>query len=284
MENVPCKPYEEAADEHTMLNPFKALSTSILGQQVSWLAAKAITYKFIRLFFPDLPEKQEPGAPSPPFPTPAQVIACPYATLRTAGLSGRKAEYVLDISARFADGRLSAEKLLDMSDQEVYDALIQVRGIGPWSVEMFSMFVLRRPNVLSPGDLGLQKGLLTWFGQDSPQIRESLLLRLRGAPRQGLIRSCDTCSPCEDGQAAARTRGDASTVRRWSQATDRVPHHTQSWYRERWLGYSEAPRGARTGAAIPRVEDADSREAERESEQEDQRQPIPNRRRGAPLT
>lgn len=153
-----------------MLNPFKSLATSILGQQVSWLAAKSITYKFVRLFFPELPEKQQPNAPPPPFPTPAQVIQMPYAQLRSAGLSGRKAEYLLDISARFADGRLSAEKLMVMSDQEVYDSLIAVRGIGPWSVEMFSMFVLRRPNILSPGDLGLQKGLLTWFGTDHPQI------------------------------------------------------------------------------------------------------------------
>lgn len=121
------------------MNPFRALATSVLGQQVSWLAAKAITYKFCRLFHPELPEKQEPGSPPAPFPTPAQVVNCPYATLRTAGLSGRKAEYLIDISARFADGRLSAEKLMAMSDEEVYNSLIVVRGIGPWSVEMFQM-------------------------------------------------------------------------------------------------------------------------------------------------
>lgn len=141
MDQIPAKPYEEAAHEHTMLNPFKSLATSILGQQVSWLAAKAITYRFIRLFFPNLPEKQPADGPPPPFPTPAQVIEMPYAQLRTAGLSGRKAEYLLDVAARFADGRLSAEKLMVMSDQEVYDSLVAVRGIGPWSVEMFSMFV-----------------------------------------------------------------------------------------------------------------------------------------------
>ena len=87
----------------------------ILGQQVSWLAARAITHRFIRLFFPEISEKYTPNQPVTVFPTPAQVIEMPFASLRSAGLSGRKAEYILDLSARFADGRLSAEKLVQMS-------------------------------------------------------------------------------------------------------------------------------------------------------------------------
>ncbi|KZS98289.1 DNA glycosylase [Sistotremastrum niveocremeum HHB9708] len=97
------------------------------------------------------------------FPTPDQVSNTDIATLRSAGLSGRKAEYVKDIAARFADGRLSTEKLSTVSDEELYELLIDVRGVGPWTVHMFSIFTLRRPNILPVGDLGVQRGVLRWF-------------------------------------------------------------------------------------------------------------------------
>lgn len=165
MDRLVCKPFEEQEDD---LNPFRALCSSILGQQVisssalfssiisdvqcgipqiSWLAARSITYKFIRLVGTSeahsaLPEKPEPSAitslTANLFPSPAQVAACPMTTLRAAGLSQRKAEYVQDLAQRFADGRLSAPKLMDMTDEEVMKELTEVRGIGKWTVEMFS--------------------------------------------------------------------------------------------------------------------------------------------------
>lgn len=104
------------------------------------------------------------------FPTPAQVAACPVTTLRAAGLSQRKADYVQDLATRFTDGRLSARALLDMSDDEVMKALIEVRGIGKWTVEMFMIFTLRRPDVLPCGDLGIQKGLVRWMTMINPAI------------------------------------------------------------------------------------------------------------------
>ncbi|KAL7007855.1 hypothetical protein EMMF5_002502 [Cystobasidiomycetes sp. EMM_F5] len=166
-ETLPCKPFTEQTD----LNPFRALCCSILGQQISWLAARSITHKFIRLVaFPDLPEKPEAVGMTTHFPTPRQVVSAPVATLRAAGLSQRKAEYVQDLAARFADGRLSARTLMAMSDEEVMTALTAVRGIGPWTVEMFMMFTLRRPNVLPCGDLGVQKGLIRWLTQVNPGI------------------------------------------------------------------------------------------------------------------
>lgn len=84
-------------------------------------------------------------------------------TLRSAGLSGRKAEYVLDLASRFADGRLSTEKLLAADDGDLYEMLTAVRGIGRWTVDMFAMFSLRRPDILPVGDLGVQRGVLRWF-------------------------------------------------------------------------------------------------------------------------
>ncbi|PPQ98612.1 hypothetical protein CVT24_003945 [Panaeolus cyanescens] len=156
-----CKPFEELEQVH----PFRSLVTSILGQQVSWQAARSITHKFRRLFDPSLPEKpdDEENKVNGSFPTPQQVVATDGVTLRTAGLSVRKVEYVQDLAARFADGRLSTSKLLQATDEELSEMLIQVRGIGKWTVDMFAIFSLRRPDILPVGDLGVQRGVLRWM-------------------------------------------------------------------------------------------------------------------------
>lgn len=113
---------------------------------MSWLAARSIQHRVVRLFYPHLPEKLgKPGSAAPgahegevkeedasPFPTPAQILALPdmTATLRSAGLSGRKVEYIVGLAERFHDGRLNAKKLWEMEDDEVRKTLLEVRGIG----------------------------------------------------------------------------------------------------------------------------------------------------------
>jgi len=128
-----CKPFQQLERVH----PFRALVTSILGQQISWLAARSINHKFIRLFDPSIPEKptdyEAHKSPASFFPTPEQVASTEFAILRTAGLSGRKAEYVHDLASRFADGRLSTEKLIRANDEELAQMLIEVKGIGRWT-------------------------------------------------------------------------------------------------------------------------------------------------------
>ncbi|KAI0930616.1 hypothetical protein AcV5_007284 [Taiwanofungus camphoratus] len=158
-----CKPFEHLE----MVDPFRTLCHSIMGQQISWRAARSIIHRFLRLFNPSLPEKAEEysqyeGRESF-FPTARQVVNMDITTLKSAGLSGRKAEYVLDLASRFADGRLSTEKLLQAKDEELYDMLTEVRGIGRWTVDMFALFSLRRPDILPVGDLGVQRGVLRWF-------------------------------------------------------------------------------------------------------------------------
>ena len=69
---------------------------------------------------------------------------------------------VISLAEHFLSGALSTELLRDGTDEEISAALIAVRGIGRWTVDMFEMFSLRRPNVLAVGDLGVQKGLLRW--------------------------------------------------------------------------------------------------------------------------
>lgn len=114
--------------------------------QVSGAAAASIKKKFIALF----------PASAHGFPSPSAVAPTDVATLRTAGLSQRKAEYVKGLAEKFASGALSARMLVDASDEEVMEKLIKVRGLGRWSVEMFACFGLKRMDVFSTGDLGVQ--------------------------------------------------------------------------------------------------------------------------------
>lgn len=132
------------------VEPFTALASGIISQQVSGAAASSIKKKFVSLFPP--PAVENPKY----FPTPEQVVKFDIPTLRTAGLSQRKAEYIHGLAEKFANGELSARMLIDATDEEVLEKLIAVRGLGRWSVEMFACFGLKRTDIFSTGDLGVQ--------------------------------------------------------------------------------------------------------------------------------
>ena len=125
-----------------------------MAQQVSGAAAASIKNKFISLF-QELREESQ-GTPGDDFPQPGQVAACTVHFLRQAGLSQRRAEYIKGLAERFASGELSAAMLLNASDEQVMETLTAVRGLGRWSVEMFACFGLKRMDILSTGDLGVQ--------------------------------------------------------------------------------------------------------------------------------
>jgi DNA-3-methyladenine glycosylase II len=127
------------------IDPFSALCSGIISQQVSGAAARSIKAKFISLFNSDSV-----------FPSPSAVAAMDIATLRTAGLSQRKAEYIKGLAEKFAGGELSTQMLMEADYEEVLEKLIAVRGLGRWSVEMFACFGLKRMDVFSTGDLGVQ--------------------------------------------------------------------------------------------------------------------------------
>ena len=135
------------------LDPFRSLCTAIMGQQVSGAAAAAIKKRFIGLFNDQPLEGEEVKWA---FPTPAAVAASDVAFLRQAGLSQRKAEYIQGLAAKFVSGELSAQMLIDASYEELVEKLVAVRGLGIWSVEMFACFSLKRMDVFSTGDLGVQ--------------------------------------------------------------------------------------------------------------------------------
>ncbi|EXJ86162.1 DNA-3-methyladenine glycosylase II [Capronia coronata CBS 617.96] len=146
------------------IDPFRSLASGIMGQQVSGAAAKSIKNKFIALF-------NEEGSDERKFPTPAQVAATDIARLRLAGLSQRKAEYIKGLAEKFATGELTTEMLMRATDEEVMEKLIAVRGLGKWSVEMFACFGLKRLDIISTGDLGVQRGMAAFHGRDIKKLK-----------------------------------------------------------------------------------------------------------------
>ncbi|EFE41609.1 hypothetical protein TRV_03630 [Trichophyton verrucosum HKI 0517] len=185
IDKFPDAPFRPA-DLAVEIDPFQALVSGIIGQQVSGAAAKSIKSKFISLFSvttttdtqveADGDDEDEVGDAGlrykpAPFPSPQQVVSMDIPTLRTAGLSQRKAEYIHGLADKFASGELSARMLLTASDEEVLDKLIAVRGLGKWSVEMFLLFGLKRMDVFSTGDLGVQRGMAAFAGRDVSKLK-----------------------------------------------------------------------------------------------------------------
>ncbi|GAD95553.1 DNA-3-methyladenine glycosylase, putative [Paecilomyces variotii No. 5] len=150
------------------VDPFQSLVSSIISQQVSGAAAKSIKNKFVSLFNSDV---EDEVLRTRRFPTPEEVAMCDIATLRTAGLSQRKAEYIQGLAEKFATGELSAQILLKASDEELVEKLVAVRGLGKWSVEMFALFSLKRTDVFSTTDLGVQRGCAAFVGRDVSKLK-----------------------------------------------------------------------------------------------------------------
>lgn len=172
LDKIELTPYKELENGQVKeLDMFRTLTTSVLGQQVSWLAARAILYRFIRLFFPALPEKPDftlLPRDSLPFPHPIDVAMddCTEERLRSAGLSGAKVKYIKDIARRFSDGRLDVRKIVKMQEEECIQELIKIKGVGKWTAEMLLIFALRRANILPVGDLGVQRGMVLFYLSD----------------------------------------------------------------------------------------------------------------------
>ena len=137
-------------------SPFEALLRSILYQQLHGKAAAAIHAKLLASFEPVCGLGQHPSA--------QQVLDCPNEQLRSAGLSNNKALAIRDLAAKTVDGTVpSLARIRRMSDEEIIAHLTLVRGIGRWTVEMFLMFRLGRPDVLPVSDYGVRKGFALSF-------------------------------------------------------------------------------------------------------------------------
>jgi len=128
-----------------------ALLRAIVGQQLSTKAARTIYLRVVDLF----------GGTTP---TPEQLLAASEEDLRACGLSGRKTEYVRDLAAHVLSGELELDRLEELGDEEVIEEIVAVRGLGRWTAEMFLIFHLERPDVLSGGDLGIRKAIQVEYG------------------------------------------------------------------------------------------------------------------------
>ncbi len=146
--------------------PFDALLRSITYQQLSGKAAGTIYGRVCALY----PRNR---------PTPAGVMATPAEALRAAGLSRAKVLAAHDLAAKTIDGTVPASTtgMHRLEDDEIIARLTAVRGVGRWTVEMFLMFRLGRPDVLPVTDLGVQKGYAVAFGKRKLPTPQQLLRR-----------------------------------------------------------------------------------------------------------
>ena len=132
---------------------YGALLRSIVGQQLSTKAARTIYERLTELY-----EGRTP--------TPAEIIATDPEALRTVGLSRAKAAYLRDLAEHVEDGELDLDHISEQPDDEVIEQLTAVKGLGEWTVHMFLIFHLGRPDVLPVGDLGIRRAAQLAYGLD----------------------------------------------------------------------------------------------------------------------
>jgi len=137
--------------EERPADAYGALLRAIVGQQLSTKAARTIYLRVLDLF----------GGSTP---SPEQLLEASEEDLRGCGLSGRKTEYVRDLARHVLGGELELDRLEELEDEQVIEEIVAVRGLGRWTAEMFLLFHLQRPDVLSGGDLGIRKAVQVEYG------------------------------------------------------------------------------------------------------------------------
>ena len=143
---------------------FASLVRSIIGQQLSVKVAQTIWHRFQSLYH-DM--------------TPAAIGSIPETDLKKVGLSRTKAIYIQDLSRKIATGAINLTEIDNLPDEEVIRRLIQIKGIGVWTAEMFLIFSLGRLDVLSLGDLGLKRAIQWLYGFKKIPAERTILTRGR---------------------------------------------------------------------------------------------------------
>jgi len=137
-----------------MEDGFAALVRSIMYQQLAGAAAATIHGRFLKLFTEPL--------------SPEAVLALPDGAMRSAGVSGSKAAAISDLATKVGDGSVPLHDVEALSDDDLVARLVQVRGIGRWTAEMFLIFQLRRLDVWPVDDYGVRKGWAMVHRLDEP--------------------------------------------------------------------------------------------------------------------
>jgi 3-methyladenine DNA glycosylase/8-oxoguanine DNA glycosylase len=111
-----------------------------------------------------------------PFPEPKALAASDVEHLRSVGLSRNKAIAVIDLATKTLDGTIPAtDELVTLADDEIIERLIQVRGVGKWTAEMYLMFTLERPDILPLDDIGIMNGARSAFGLEVRPTKKELV-------------------------------------------------------------------------------------------------------------
>lgn len=154
-------------DEAQHRASFAALARSIVFQQLSGKAAGTIYKRFVEV----LGRRQ---------PNPRAILDADPETLRGAGLSRQKTAYLIDLATKVDNGDLSLRRLRFLDDEAVIDQLVQVKGVGRWTAQMFLMFHLGRLDVLPTGDLGIRSGFQTAYGLE--ELPDAKIMEAIGEP------------------------------------------------------------------------------------------------------
>ena len=141
---------------------FVDLVESIISQQLSGRAADTIFGRLKKLF----PKGKI---------TPKYLLKISDQAIREAGISFGKIKYIKGVAQKIANKELDLRKLENMADKEVIEELVKIKGVGPWTAEMFLMFTLVREDIFSAGDLGLQNAIIKHYKLKGKPTREKLL-------------------------------------------------------------------------------------------------------------
>jgi DNA-3-methyladenine glycosylase II len=156
---------------------YGALLFQVAGQQLSVAATRTILGRIEGLFGGRLP-------------APAELLALDPARIREAGLSWRKIATLRDLAERLSDGRLDADTLSRLPDDELMAELTTIPGIGPWTVQGALLIALKREDVVLPGDLALRKAVQAAYGLDHrPSQDEVLAIAEKWRPYRSLATS-----------------------------------------------------------------------------------------------
>ena len=131
-----------------------AICSSIISQQLSTKVAAVIYGRFLKLF-----KRKKPS--------PKDILAMDFDTLRAIGLSNAKTNYVINVCNFFIENKLTDARLHKMEDEELIEFLTQIKGIGRWTAEMILMFTLGRQDVFALDDLGIQQAMTKLYKLDA---------------------------------------------------------------------------------------------------------------------
>jgi len=147
--------------------PFQALISSIISQQISTKAAETVWERLKKLL-------GEVSAET--------IIKASPESIQSCGMTNRKVTYIRGIAEAAKSGEIDFDNLYKLSDKEIIEKLTALNGIGIWTVEMLLIFSLSRPDIISYGDLGIRKGIMHLYGLESLSKKEFEIYRQQFSP------------------------------------------------------------------------------------------------------